>query len=97
MSYGLTARIPEPFTPAVVDRVRAALKEQGFGVLTEIDIKATLREKLGRGGGRVNWAPVTRRWPSGARRDPRSGCCGSKWSCAPTVQPRRWCRPSIHR
>ncbi len=30
-----------------VDRVVTALKEQGFGVLTEIDVKSTLREKLG--------------------------------------------------
>jgi uncharacterized protein (DUF302 family) len=46
MSYGITVRLPAPFAPTV-ERVRAALKEQGFGVLTEIDVQATLREKLG--------------------------------------------------
>jgi LmbE family N-acetylglucosaminyl deacetylase/uncharacterized protein (DUF302 family) len=46
MSYGITIRVPAPFT-ATAPRVRAALKEQGFGVLTEIDVRATLREKLG--------------------------------------------------
>lgn len=46
MSYGFTVRLPAPFA-ATVERVRAALKEQGFGVLTEIDVQATLREKLG--------------------------------------------------
>jgi uncharacterized protein (DUF302 family) len=46
MSYGMTFRLPEPFAPTV-ERVRAALKDQGFGVLTEIDVKATLAEKLG--------------------------------------------------
>lgn len=44
--YGYTTRLPQAFTPAVVERVKTALKEQGFGVLTEIDVKATLREKL---------------------------------------------------
>jgi uncharacterized protein (DUF302 family) len=47
MSYGYTTRLPEPFSPALVDRVRDALKAQGFGVLTEIDIRATLASKLG--------------------------------------------------
>lgn len=30
-----------------VDRVKAALKEEGFGVLSEIDIREKFREKLG--------------------------------------------------
>ena len=47
MSYGYTRRLPVPFSAEAVQRVRAALAEQGFGVLTEIDVQATLREKLG--------------------------------------------------
>jgi len=31
---------------SVGDRVRAALKDQGFGVLTEIDMASTLKEKI---------------------------------------------------
>jgi uncharacterized protein (DUF302 family) len=46
VDYGITVRIPAPFADAVT-RVRDALKAQGFGVLTEIDVQATLREKLG--------------------------------------------------
>lgn len=46
MSYAYTIRLAEPFSPALVDRVRATLKEQGFGVLTEIDVRATLQAKL---------------------------------------------------
>jgi uncharacterized protein (DUF302 family) len=45
MDIGLTVRLDTPFADAV-DRTRAALKEQGFGVLTEIDVRATMREKL---------------------------------------------------
>ena len=47
MSYAYTTRLPQPFSAAVVDRVRAGLKDQGFGVLTEIDVQATLHAKLG--------------------------------------------------
>lgn len=46
MSYAMTIRLSAGFAPTV-ERVRATLKGQGFGVLTEIDLRATLREKLG--------------------------------------------------
>jgi uncharacterized protein (DUF302 family) len=46
MGYALTTTVDEPFAD-VLDAVRAALGEQGFGVLTEIDLAATLREKIG--------------------------------------------------
>jgi uncharacterized protein (DUF302 family) len=43
--YGLSRRLSIPYEEAL-QRVKAALKEEGFGVLTEIDVKGTLREKL---------------------------------------------------
>ncbi|HVB41700.1 MAG TPA: DUF302 domain-containing protein [Streptosporangiaceae bacterium] len=46
MQYGITVRTAAPFEETV-GKVRAALKEQGFGVLTEIDLAATLRAKVG--------------------------------------------------
>jgi uncharacterized protein (DUF302 family) len=45
-SYTLSATTELPFAEAV-ERVRAELKAQGFGVLCEIDVQATMREKLG--------------------------------------------------
>ncbi len=46
MEYAMTARTRASFEEAST-RIREALKSQGFGVLTEIDVQATLREKLG--------------------------------------------------
>ena len=46
MTYGNAIILDRPHA-TVVDDVRTALKDQGFGVLTEIDVQATMREKLG--------------------------------------------------
>lgn len=44
---GLTATLHTSFSDAV-DQTTQALAEQGFGVLTRIDVKATLKQKLGK-------------------------------------------------
>ena len=43
--YGMGKSVPLPYEQAV-ERTRTALQEEGFGVLTEIDVKATLKKKL---------------------------------------------------
>lgn len=45
VDYGMTVALDAPFEEAVT-RVRGALAGQGFGVLTEIDVRATLKAKL---------------------------------------------------
>ena len=46
MSYYFAKTITLPFDEAV-ERVKTELKKDGFGVLTEIDVRKTLGEKLG--------------------------------------------------
>ena len=41
------ARLIEGDFDAVIERTRAALQKHGFGVLTEIDVQATLKAKIG--------------------------------------------------
>jgi uncharacterized protein (DUF302 family) len=44
--YGFSIKLEGSFDE-VLQRVTEALKEQGFGVLTEIDVSATMKAKLG--------------------------------------------------
>lgn len=43
--YGISTTVDLPYEQAV-DRTREALGKEGFGVLTEIDVKATLKKKI---------------------------------------------------
>ncbi len=51
MSFYIAKTLRMPFDRAI-ERVTAALKEEGFGVLTDIDVGATLKSKLG-----IDWRP----------------------------------------
>ena len=82
MTYALSTIVEQAY-PATVARVRELLAEAGFGVLTEIDLKATLRAKLD-----VEIAPqlilgaCRRSWPTAPSRPiPASRpCCRATWS-----------------
>lgn len=45
MSYYISTTLNDSFDKAI-ERVTDALKEEGFGVLTQIDVKETLKKKL---------------------------------------------------
>ncbi len=47
MSYNITRKTTGDFDAAIV-RVKDALKAEGFGVLTEIDVAGTLKAKIGK-------------------------------------------------
>ena len=44
--YAFSTVLDTSYEDAII-RVKDALKQEGFGVLTEIDVKATLKQKLG--------------------------------------------------
>jgi uncharacterized protein (DUF302 family) len=46
IDYGFTKELDIPFE-TVIEQVREALKKEGFGILTEIDVKEKMKEKLG--------------------------------------------------
>jgi uncharacterized protein (DUF302 family) len=51
VSYYIAKRMRVPFD-AAIEKVTAALKEEGFGILTDIDVRSTLKTKLG-----IAWRP----------------------------------------
>lgn len=46
MKYYYSKTLPDASFAEVEEKVTAALKEKGFGILTEIDVQATMKKKL---------------------------------------------------
>jgi hypothetical protein len=81
--YAFRARIDAPYTQALA-RVKEALKAEGFGVLTEVDVQSTFAEKLG-----VEFrayailGPATHPCPIGR--------CRGSWTPASSSRATSWC------
>jgi hypothetical protein len=88
-TYTLSATTPLPSGDAV-ERLSAELTEEGFGVLCEIDVQATLREKLGAEGepylilGACN--------PPFRRAGAHLACTGQRFTPTSGVPPGLWAR-----
>jgi uncharacterized protein (DUF302 family) len=71
IAIGTTIRLTMDFESAL-ERVTDALKAEGFGVLTEIDVKETLEKNWAWTFARTeSWARATRRWLTALSRRPR--------------------------
>ena len=46
INYGFTKEMDIPYE-TVIEQAREALKKEGFGILTEIDVREKMKEKLG--------------------------------------------------
>ena len=101
MTMGLSTKLNTTFEDAV-ERTTRALADQGFGVLTRIDVKSTLKQKLGADMeeylilGACNPTLAHRAWRWTARSD---NCCPATSWCAP-IQTARvtrcWSRQWTH-
>ena len=75
--YGFTTTLTSVTFDQAILRTLDALKIEGFGILSDIDVQQAMKEKLGKEMAPIaSWAHATRRWltrPSAQSRI--SGCC----------------------
>ena len=89
--YAFGKKVNMGFDQAVT-AVTQALAKEGFGVLTEIDVQATLKKKLGiERPPTASSAPATRNSPRARSRPSRRSArsCRATWWCARTPRARR--------
>ena len=64
-TYGFHCEVDYKDFPRAVARVTEALRTEGFGVLTEIDVQTTMKDKLDIDGDPTALlVPAIRRWPT---------------------------------